>query len=220
MGSDVVVFGGGPIGLSAVQGARIRGASQIILVEPIRYRRELGLKLGADIALDPNVEREGLVKKIQDLCSYKTAKTDRRWAGGGNIGPDHIIEAVGGTRFPPKVEAPLDPTGVQVLQQCWDLCTPIGTIVTSSVGHPANAFVEIPAAQWADGAKHHLPGTMGGANTRRDIPRYVRMIEKGQFNMKALEAQAFPIERAREAYEASAYRTVISAAVVMEGARN
>ena len=38
-GSDVVVLGAGPLGLSAVQGARIRGAARIIAVEPIRYRR-------------------------------------------------------------------------------------------------------------------------------------------------------------------------------------
>jgi S-(hydroxymethyl)glutathione dehydrogenase/alcohol dehydrogenase len=44
--SDVVIFGAGPLGLSAVQGARIKGAVQIIVVEPIRARRELALKVG------------------------------------------------------------------------------------------------------------------------------------------------------------------------------
>src|ERR1019366_1960062 len=38
--SDVCILGCGPVGLSAVQGARIKGASQIIAVEPIRARRE------------------------------------------------------------------------------------------------------------------------------------------------------------------------------------
>ena len=52
--SDVVVFGAGPVGLSAIQGAKIKGASQIIVVEPINYRRELALKLGATAVVDPN----------------------------------------------------------------------------------------------------------------------------------------------------------------------
>jgi S-(hydroxymethyl)glutathione dehydrogenase/alcohol dehydrogenase len=212
--SDVVVFGAGPVGLSAIQGARIKGASQIIVVEPIRYRRELALKLGATTALDPNVEGENLVKHIQELCTSKIAKTDRRWAGGGNIGPDHIIEAVGGDRLPPKTEKGPDPTGVQVLQQCWDLGSQIGTIVTTSVGHPTGAKVQIPASQWADGAKHHLPGTMGGCNPRRDSPRFIRLIETGQFDMKSISTSTFPLDRAKDAFQAAADRTTVSASVV------
>lgn len=212
--SDVVVFGAGPVGLSAIQGARIKGASQIIAVEPIRYRRELALKLGATTAVDPNEWGDKLVAHLQDLCRSKIAKTDRRWAGGGNVGPDHIIEAVGGDRLPPKTERGPDPTGVQVLQQCWDLGSQIGTIVTTSVGHPADAKVQIPAAQWADGAKHHLPGTMGGCNPRRDTPRYIRLIETGQFDMKSIATASFPLERSRDAYQAAADRTTISASVV------
>ena len=86
-------------------------------------------------------------------------KTDRVWAGGGRIGPDHVIEAVGGDKMKPRShpQGP-DPTGVTVLNQCWELGSSIGTIVTCSVGHPADAFIRIPAAQWADGAKHHWPG--------------------------------------------------------------
>jgi Zn-dependent alcohol dehydrogenase len=53
-GSDVVIFGARPVGLSAVQGARINGATRIIAVEPISYRRELAMKLGATATVDPN----------------------------------------------------------------------------------------------------------------------------------------------------------------------
>ena len=41
-GSTVAVVGCGPLGLSAVQGARIAGASTIIAIDPIRMRRERG----------------------------------------------------------------------------------------------------------------------------------------------------------------------------------
>ena len=57
--------------MSAVQGARIKGASQIIAVDPIRARRELALKLGATIALDPNDEitRDTLIAKGGDVVN-------------------------------------------------------------------------------------------------------------------------------------------------------
>jgi S-(hydroxymethyl)glutathione dehydrogenase/alcohol dehydrogenase len=213
--SDVVVFGAGLVGLSAIQGARIKGAAQIIAVEPIKYRRDLALQVGAHIALDPNLYKgDDLVHRIQDLCRHRIAKTERRWAGGGNFGPDHVIEAVGGDRLPPKEVAGPDPTGVEVLQQCWMLGSQIGSIVTCSVGQPPDAKVKFQAAEWADGYKHHLPGTYGGTNPRRDMPRYVRLMETGMFNMKALDPTAFPIERATDAYQAAADRTVIGSAVV------
>src|SRR4051812_46671382 len=46
-GSTVAVVGCGPLGLSAVQGARIAGASTIIAIDPIAARREVARRVGA-----------------------------------------------------------------------------------------------------------------------------------------------------------------------------
>jgi S-(hydroxymethyl)glutathione dehydrogenase / alcohol dehydrogenase len=210
-GSDVVVLGAGPIGLAAIQGARIQGAAQIISVDPIRYRREAALALGATIALDPNAEGGRLVQRIQELCK---GKTDRRLAGGGNIGPDLVIEAVGGDLFPPKTEVGPDPTGILSLQQAWQLCSPVGHVVTTSGGHPPGSVVTIPANQWANGSKSHQPGNLAGANPMRDIPRFVRLIEAGLFDAKALATSTFPLERTRDAFQAAADRTTVAAILV------
>jgi S-(hydroxymethyl)glutathione dehydrogenase/alcohol dehydrogenase len=209
--SDVVVLGAGIVGMHAIQGARIRGASQIIAVEPIRARRDLALKLGATAVVDPNIERDNLVAKLRDMCTYK--KTNRRFAGGGYVGPDHVIEAVGGDRLPPKVERGPDPTGVQVLQQGWDLCSITGTYVTCSIGHPASANVSFPAAQWADAPKHFIPGSQGGFAARKEIPRLIRLIETGQFNMQAIAPREFRLDQSRQAFQECADRTVIATAV-------
>jgi S-(hydroxymethyl)glutathione dehydrogenase/alcohol dehydrogenase len=229
--SDVVIFGAGPVGLSAVQAAKLKGATRIIVVEPIRYRRDLAMKLGATATVDPNQYRErklrpgasgtneryqdSLVEHLRDMCKEKT---DRLWAGGGRIGPDHVIEAVGGDRLKPKEVQGPDPTGVTVLQQCWDLCSSIGTLATCSVGQPDGAVVQIAAAQWADGAKHHWPGTGGGTNDRRDVPRFVKLMESGQLNMKALASKTYPLKQAKEAYQACADRTVVATIVAPNAA--
>src|SRR3990170_4603871 len=196
--SDVVVLGAGIVGMHAIQGARIRGASQIIAVEPIRYRRELALRLGATAVVDPNVEGNNLVAKLKDMCTSK--KTTRRFAGGGYVGPDHVIEAVGGDRLPPKTERGPDPTGVLPLQQGWDLCSIVGTYVTCSIGQPWDANVKFPAAQWADAPKHFIPGSQGGFAARKEIPRLVRLIETGQFNMKELAPKTFSLAQTKQAF--------------------
>lgn len=52
-GSSVAVIGGGMIGLLMVQLARLSGVACIVLIEPVESKRELGLRLGADFAVDP-----------------------------------------------------------------------------------------------------------------------------------------------------------------------
>ena len=144
-GSNVAVFGLGPIGLSAVQGARIMGAGQVIGIDPIKVRRDLAMKLGATTTLDPNAFGEWeLVRKVKELCK---GPTDRYFAGGryavpnragvaGNIGPDFVIEAMGYDRFRPKVEASPDPTSIRQLQQMYQTVPGGGHFCTTGVGFP------------------------------------------------------------------------------------
>jgi aryl-alcohol dehydrogenase len=52
-GSSIAIFGGGPVGLAAVMGAKVRGCATVILAEPIEARRRLALDLGATHVIDP-----------------------------------------------------------------------------------------------------------------------------------------------------------------------
>jgi aryl-alcohol dehydrogenase len=52
-GSTLAIFGGGPVGLTAVMGAVVQGCLTIILVEPIAARRDLARDLGATHVIDP-----------------------------------------------------------------------------------------------------------------------------------------------------------------------
>ena len=62
-GHQVVVIGGGMIGLLMVQLARLAGAAKIALLEPVESKRAVGKQLGADICLDPKSENAALVLK-------------------------------------------------------------------------------------------------------------------------------------------------------------
>jgi len=52
-GSSILIVGGGPVGLSAVMGAKIQGCAVIVLAEPQAARRALALELGATHVIDP-----------------------------------------------------------------------------------------------------------------------------------------------------------------------
>ena len=53
-GDSVAVFGLGGVGLAAVMGAALAGARPIVAIDPVAFKRELALELGATQALDPD----------------------------------------------------------------------------------------------------------------------------------------------------------------------
>jgi threonine dehydrogenase-like Zn-dependent dehydrogenase len=79
LGDAVAIFAQGPIGLCATAGARVRGASLIIAVDPSAHRLEIARRLGANVTL--NAGHVDPVEVIRGL-------TDGR-------GVDVAIEALG-----------------------------------------------------------------------------------------------------------------------------
>jgi threonine 3-dehydrogenase len=53
LGEDVLINGAGPIGLMATAVARHAGARHIVVSEPNAFRRELAIRMGATMAIDP-----------------------------------------------------------------------------------------------------------------------------------------------------------------------
>jgi S-(hydroxymethyl)glutathione dehydrogenase/alcohol dehydrogenase len=204
--------GCGPLGLSAIQGARIAGASRIIGIDPIRARREVALKVGATHVLDPNVEGDKLVDKVRELSN---GPGTRLWAGGrdsggflAGSGADFVVEAVGADRAQPKLESGPDPTGILPMRQAYEMCAPGGHIITTSL--PAGMF-SIPAAMFSIGGRTHHAGQAGGASPMRDIPRFVEMLDRGQYDANSLATTVVPIERMLEGYQEVVDRTTVTA---------
>lgn len=78
-GSSVAVVGLGGVGLASLMAAKVRGAAEIIAVDPVPARREAAVALGATHAVDP---AQG------DVADQIRAVTGRR-------GADYVFEAVG-----------------------------------------------------------------------------------------------------------------------------
>jgi len=211
-GSVVAVVGCGPLGLSAVQGARIAGASTIIAIDPIKMRRDLALKVGATHVLDPNVEGNRLVERVRSLSS---GPTSRPWSGGrdsggrrSGAGADFVVEACGAEFVRPKLEQGPDPTGILPMQQAYEMCNAGGHLVTTGL---VRGTIALPAFLFAIGGISHSGGQAGGANPMRDLPRFVSLLDSGQYNAKALVTRVVPLADMLDAYEEVAYRTTVTA---------
>ena len=64
-GHSVLIHGAGPVGLSMVKFAKLKGADPVVVSEPNASRRERASKLGADIVFDPT--SEDLVTKAKSI---------------------------------------------------------------------------------------------------------------------------------------------------------
>jgi S-(hydroxymethyl)glutathione dehydrogenase/alcohol dehydrogenase len=78
-GASVLITGLGGVGMAAVQGARIAGATTIVASDPLAERRQLALQLGASHVIDPAAE---------DLAARCSELSD-------GIGIDYAFETAG-----------------------------------------------------------------------------------------------------------------------------
>lgn len=107
LGDNVAVFGLGAIGLIAIQLAKLAGAHQVIALDPLKNRRELALRLGADIVLDPTENNGDAGLAIRQLTStevpQRQQRPEKRLIGGylerptqiGQLGVDVAVETSG-----------------------------------------------------------------------------------------------------------------------------
>src|SRR4029453_11061951 len=90
-GFPALVIGAGGVGQFVVQGARIAGASEILVVDPVEARREQALGLGATRACAPDdlreaireIDREGVAYAFDAVGAAATTKLALRWTRGG-----------------------------------------------------------------------------------------------------------------------------------------
>ena len=107
-GHQVVVIGGGMIGLLMLQLSRLAGATKVALLEPVESKREVGKKLGADICIDP----------IHEDVKARLKEEGMTWV-------NTVIECVG---RPSTIEQAIDIAGNKAVVMMFGLTKPDETI--------------------------------------------------------------------------------------------
>lgn len=103
-GHQVVVIGGGMIGLLMVQLAKLAGAAKVALLEPVESKREVGRKLGADVYIDP----------IHENVKSRLGELGMNWI-------NTVIECVG---RPSTIEQAIDIAGPKAVVMMFGLTKP------------------------------------------------------------------------------------------------
>lgn len=210
-GNVVAVFGCGPVGLFAIESARVLGAGRILAVDRVPDRLEKARALGAEAV---NFEREDPVKAILDLT--------------GGIGADRVIDAVGVDAEHPeggfarlrgivngkereyreqlrKVAPRQNPHDghwrpgrgpSQVLDWAVGACAKAGTL--SIVGVYPDSMRAFPLGQ---AMNMNLTVKMGNCSHRRYAERLLELVESGTVDPSKILTKRRPLTEAIKAYE-------------------
>ena len=98
-GSSMVVVGCGGVGLNAVQGGKIAGASQIIAVDLLDNKLEFATRMGATHTI--NAKTENAVERVREIT--------------GGLGSDYAFDAIGSEKTALQVIDMIAPGGHAVL---------------------------------------------------------------------------------------------------------
>jgi threonine dehydrogenase-like Zn-dependent dehydrogenase len=190
-GHIVAVFGCGPVGLTAIIGARLMGAGRIIAIDHQPDRLLMAQRQGAEIV---NFDDEDPVEAILSMT--------------GGIGVDRAIDAVGVDAEPPHEHPAQDsregreghayrPGGApsRVLEWATDALAKAGTL--SIVGVYPPDFSDFPIGK---AMGKNLVLRMGNCNHRRYVPHLLDLVASGVFDPMDILTEIEPAQSAVASY--------------------
>jgi S-(hydroxymethyl)glutathione dehydrogenase/alcohol dehydrogenase len=171
VGDTVIVMGIGGIGINAVQGAAHVGATNIIAVDPLQFKRQKAEEFGATHS----------VESIEEA-----AEVARQFTNGQ--GADAAIVAVGVT------------TGEHV-GQAFAAIRKGGTCVVTGVGDLTAIGVPISLADLTLSQKRLQGSLFGGCSPSLDIPRQLELYRAGKLKLDELVTTAYTLDQVAQGYE-------------------
>ena len=169
-GDVTIVMGIGGIGINSVQGARHAGATRIIAVDPVPFKREMALQLGATDAVEDINQAAQLA---QELTNGQGA--DNAIVTVGVTRPEHIGDAFNAVRKGGTVAV-----------------VGIGPLSDQSI--PVSPFILTLFQKRIQGVLY------GALSPSKDMLRLLRMYQAGQLKLDELVTRTYTLDQINEGY--------------------
>ncbi|MBA2322776.1 MAG: NDMA-dependent alcohol dehydrogenase [Pseudonocardiales bacterium] len=170
-GDTVIVMGIGGIGINAVQGAVHAGASNVIAVDPVAFKRETAESLGATHSVDNMAEATAIAQSFTNGQGADVAIVTVGVTTGG-----HVAEAFGAVRKQ-------------------------GTVVVTGLGDLTEVGLPIPISQLTLFEKKLKGSLFGSSNPNADIPRLLDMYRAGHLKLDELVTTEYALDDIARGYE-------------------
>jgi alcohol dehydrogenase (nicotinoprotein) len=171
-GDTVVIFGAGGVGSNAVQGARYAGAANVIVVDPVEFKRAKAVEFGATHAFADAARAQEAVVEITR----------------GQLA-DHAIITVGVLS-----EEVVDQAAAIVGKGC--------QVTVTSVGRSSEKQIHLAANGSVVGWQRRIQGhVFGMCNPLYDIPRLLRLYRAGQLKLDELISRRYRLDEINQGYQ-------------------
>jgi Zn-dependent alcohol dehydrogenase len=154
------------------------------------------------IAVEPRPERRALAGELGATDLVDPAESDpveQVQALTHGRGADFSFEAAGSSL---------------AMEQAFMMTRRAGTFVPSGM-ETLDATVTLPAIEFAIGSRRIHACQYGGAHIRRDIPRFVQMLERGLVDARPIVSRLFALDEVNEAFRAAENCEVLTGVVLL-----
>ncbi|RZT86080.1 S-(hydroxymethyl)glutathione dehydrogenase/alcohol dehydrogenase [Pseudonocardia sediminis] len=171
-GHTTIVMGIGGIGINAVQGARHAGASNIIAVDPVAFKREKAQELGATHAVESMEEATELAKQFTNGQG-----ADQAIITVGVIKPEYVGQAMASIRK-------------------------AGTVVVTALGNIADTTALPVSLADVTLFQKRIQGAMfGQSNPNWDILRQLDLYRSGALKLDELVTKNYTLDEVAQGYQ-------------------
>jgi S-(hydroxymethyl)glutathione dehydrogenase/alcohol dehydrogenase len=169
-GDVVLVMGVGGVGINAVQGAALAGARKVVAVDPVAFKRDTALKLGATDAF---------------ACVAEALPTVHGYTGGQ--GADIAIVTVGVTTS-------------EHIGEAYASIRKAGTLVLTGVGNIMEVGMPIPWADLVLSQKRVQGSLFGACSPSWDILKQAQLYQDGLLKLDELITRRYSLDQIAEGY--------------------
>jgi NDMA-dependent alcohol dehydrogenase len=170
-GHTVIVMGIGGIGINAVQGAAHAGASNIIAVDPVAFKREKAQELGATHAVESMEEAAELARELT-----------------GGQGADSAIVTVGVVKG-------------EHVGQAFSAIRKAGVCVVTALGKATDVGVPISLLEMTTFQKRLQGALFGASNPNWDILRQLQLYREGVLKLDELITKTYSLDEVAQGYQ-------------------
>ena len=169
-GDTVIVMGIGGIGINAVQGAAIKGAANVIAVDPVELKREKAMEFGATHAF----------ANMEEATAFAQSVTNGQ-------GADSCIITVGITKGEHVAE------GFNAIRKA-------GTVVVTGLGDLMEVGIPVPIGVLTLFQKRIQGSLYGESSPSKDIPRLLAMYQAGVLKLDELVTNTYTLDNINDGY--------------------
>jgi NDMA-dependent alcohol dehydrogenase len=185
-GDTAVVIGAGGIGSAAIQGARINGAARIVAVDPVEFKRESALALGATHTAATGSDAVELVRELTRGVMADAVIVSPAMIGAADVG------------------------------MALELTRKGGTCVLTGLPSPQLNSIDVTLQDFILMNKTLCGTVFGSCNPRSDIPLLAGLYESGQLLLDEMITKRYRLDEINQAYADKAAGEVIRGVIVFD----